>query len=460
MNDDQNWASVVNVLGYGYSGSSAVVDLLQEVEGYTAFPTEFNLIRAADGLIDLEQQLITSWSPIRSMHAITRFRQLAIKLNRPQREVLGDYCGYSVAFSDAFLDLSQAYIDSLIQISRDTEVWHFGDYENSPGHDDAPHMKLYFSAPSQDFFLERTREYLNKLMQVFLSREKSQSVILDQGLEIANLAHSSRYLPANRTIVVDRDPRDILADTQQRKIRWIPHDNVDEFILYSRILRQRSVDHELSDGKTLRIRLEDLVFDYETTKDVIFSFLDIDPSRHQEKKLTLFDPSHSVANIGLWKNSPDQDVMARLADAGIEDVRASKRPVVYAAMCADILHHGHLNIIRESAKLGRLTVGLLTDEAIESYKTGPVMSFDERKSVVQGVRGVEDVIAQESLDYRPNLRRLKPDFVVHGDDWLIGVQQETRQQVLQVLSEWEGELVELPYTEGVSSTKFRSRLGS
>ena len=129
-------------------------------------------------------------------------------------------------------------------------------------------------------------------------------------------------------------------------------------------------------------------------------------------------------------------------------------------MCADILHRGHLNIVQEALKLGSLTVGLLTDEAIKSYKTKPVMSFDERKFVVESIRGVKSVIAQKSLDDRPALRHLKPDFVVHGDDWQTGVQQVTRQQVLSVLSEWDGVLVEVAYTEGVSSTQFRSQLNS
>ena len=102
---------------------------------------------------------------------------------------------------------------------------------------------------------------------------------------------------------------------------------------------------------------------------------------------------------------------------------------VYVAMSADLLHHGHINIIRESAKLGEVTVGVLTDKAIASYKRLPYLSYAERKEVVKAMKGVHKVVPQETLDYCPNLEKYKPDIVVHGDDWKTGVQSKVRQQV-------------------------------
>ena len=125
---------------------------------------------------------------------------------------------------------------------------------------------------------------------------------------------------------------------------------------------------------------------------------------------------------------------------------------VYVAMSADIIHPGHLNIIREAAKLGEVTVGVLTDAAIASYKRLPYMSYEQRAAVVAALKGVVQVIPQEQLDYIPNLRKLKPDFVVHGTDWREGVQSKTRQGVIDVLAEWGGRLVEPEYTQGISST--------
>jgi len=131
---------------------------------------------------------------------------------------------------------------------------------------------------------------------------------------------------------------------------------------------------------------------------------------------------------------------------------------VYLGMSADLVHPGHINIIKAAAELGELTVGLLTDKAITSYKRLPYMSYEQRLSVVENIKGVAHVIPQETLDYRKNLDLLKPDYVVHGDDWKEGVQYKTRLQVLNKLAEWGGELIEVPYTQGISSTKLNASL--
>ena len=127
-------------------------------------------------------------------------------------------------------------------------------------------------------------------------------------------------------------------------------------------------------------------------------------------------------------------------------------PTVYVGMSADLLHPGHMNILKVARNYGDVIVGLLTDSAIASYKRLPYMSFDQRLAVIENIKGVSRVIAQETLDYIPNLRLLRPNFVVHGDDWKTGVQANTRQAVIDVLKEWDGELVEVPYTSGISSS--------
>lgn len=126
---------------------------------------------------------------------------------------------------------------------------------------------------------------------------------------------------------------------------------------------------------------------------------------------------------------------------------------VYVGMSADLLHPGHLNILEKARQHGNVTVGLLTDAAIATYKRLPYMTFEQRKLVLEAIKGVERVVPQETLDYEPNLRKYKPDYVVHGDDWKEGVQRQTRERVIDVLAEWGGELVEVPYTAGVSSTQ-------
>nr|WP_292913542.1 methyltransferase domain-containing protein [Nitrosomonas sp.] len=127
-------------------------------------------------------------------------------------------------------------------------------------------------------------------------------------------------------------------------------------------------------------------------------------------------------------------------------------------MSADLVHPGHLNILTKAAELGEVTVGLLTDEAIASYKRLPYMSYAERETVISAIKGVSRVVPQTTLDYTPNLQRLKPDYVVHGDDWREGVQQQTRQRVIDTLHAWGGQLVEIPYTQGVSSTRLHKAM--
>lgn len=131
---------------------------------------------------------------------------------------------------------------------------------------------------------------------------------------------------------------------------------------------------------------------------------------------------------------------------------------VYVGMSADVLHNGHINIINEAAKLGEVTVGVLTDKAVASYKRLPYLTFEERKTVVAALKGVARVVAQETLDYRPNLEKYRPDIVVHGDDWKTGVQAKVRQQVSDTLANWDGYIVDIPYTPDISSSRVNAAI--
>lgn len=131
---------------------------------------------------------------------------------------------------------------------------------------------------------------------------------------------------------------------------------------------------------------------------------------------------------------------------------------VYIGMCADFIHHGHLNVIKEARKYGKVIVGLLTDKTIASYKRIPMLSYEDRKFIMENIKGVDTVIPQVTLSYRQNLLKIKPDYVVHGDDWAIGVQRKTRQEVIDTLYEWNGKLIEIPYTDGISSTMLHDQM--
>lgn len=131
---------------------------------------------------------------------------------------------------------------------------------------------------------------------------------------------------------------------------------------------------------------------------------------------------------------------------------------VYVGMSADMIHPGHLNIIHEACKLGSVTVGVLTDAAIASYKRLPYLNYEQRAEIVSNIKGVDRVVPQTTLDYVPNLRELKPDYVVHGDDWKEGVQAKTRQRIIEAMAEWGGKVIDIPYTQGISSTAMNQRL--
>ncbi len=131
----------------------------------------------------------------------------------------------------------------------------------------------------------------------------------------------------------------------------------------------------------------------------------------------------------------------------------SQKKSVYVAMSIDLVHPGHLNIINEASKYGEVIIGLLTDKAIASYKRVPLMEYKDRYKVVSAIKNVSKVIKQSTHDYSPNLRKLKPNYVIHGDDWKYGVQRNIRSKVIKELKKWNGKLIEIPYTKGISSTK-------
>ncbi len=126
---------------------------------------------------------------------------------------------------------------------------------------------------------------------------------------------------------------------------------------------------------------------------------------------------------------------------------------VYLGMSIDVLHHGHINIINEATKHGQLTIGLMTDELIAKNKRIPLLKFDDRKKILLSIVGVHEVIVQDEWSYVSNIKKLKPDYFFHGDDWLDGPLASIRSDVIATLESYGGKLIEIPYTKGVSSTE-------
>ena len=126
--------------------------------------------------------------------------------------------------------------------------------------------------------------------------------------------------------------------------------------------------------------------------------------------------------------------------------------------CTDVIHEGHLNIIEQAHKYGRVVVGALSDEALIRYNRFPTISFDERIKMYQELEGVDEVIVQNTIMYDDVIKKLKPDYVVHGDNWREGAESVIRENVLSLLSEYGGELIEVPYTYNEKVRKIDSTL--
>lgn len=129
-----------------------------------------------------------------------------------------------------------------------------------------------------------------------------------------------------------------------------------------------------------------------------------------------------------------------------------EKKLAYVPMVADYLHPGHLNIINKAAELGDVMVGLFTDKAVASYKRLPFMTYEQRRLILENVKGVTSVVPQDEKDYEPNLRKYKPDFLVHGTDWKEGPLKKARERAFEVMAEWNGEVIEPEYTKDISST--------
>lgn len=119
---------------------------------------------------------------------------------------------------------------------------------------------------------------------------------------------------------------------------------------------------------------------------------------------------------------------------------------VYMCFSTDIIHGGHIAIIKKAQKLGRLIIGVLSDEAVASYKRMPLVPASERKRLFENIAGVYKVVDQDTLSYKENLEKYKPSIVVHGDDWCTGFQRPIRDEVTSILASYGGKLVEFPYS--------------
>lgn len=130
---------------------------------------------------------------------------------------------------------------------------------------------------------------------------------------------------------------------------------------------------------------------------------------------------------------------------------------VYMCFATDIIHGGHISIIKKAQKLGKLIIGVLSDEAVASYKRMPLVPASERKRLFENITGVYKVVDQDKLSYKENMEKYKPSIVVHGDDWVTGFQRPIRDEVTSILATYGGKLIEYPYSADPKYAEINAR---
>ncbi len=133
---------------------------------------------------------------------------------------------------------------------------------------------------------------------------------------------------------------------------------------------------------------------------------------------------------------------------------------VYLGMIGDIMHPGLINIITEGAKYGDVMIGLYTDKAIATHKRLPYLTYDQRKAVIEKIVGVKEIVPQDDWSYVPNLEKYKPDYIIHGDDWQYGPDKYIRDEVFKTMEKLGGEVIEIPYTIGISASSLKEAIDS
>ena len=131
---------------------------------------------------------------------------------------------------------------------------------------------------------------------------------------------------------------------------------------------------------------------------------------------------------------------------------------VYVGIIADLVHAGHIKILKEAAKYGEVTVGLLTLKACGELNDIPYLDYNKRKEVLENLSMIKNIIPQDSASYKDNLLKIQPDFVIHGDDWQFGYQKKYRTEVLELLRQWNGKLIEVPYSHDINEIKVKENI--
>ena len=316
------------VSGYGWSGSSACVDLLKEFEGFGALQGEFRIAKDPYGLRDLEGSLVHNWDFIRHDVAIRDFLAFCKVLSRETGLFSKVGKNFANKLNIDFMLESKSYINRLTNMTYlgDTFVHRYNipayknfimKARNKLGKNNAKLM--YFARPNEVDFIRETRDYIDSLFVNYMSIEKINTLVLDQAIPPTNIIGTSKYFKNIKIIIVDRDPRDIYVNMIRGRgllgPELIKRDSVDKYIKWHTLMRKMSKNDKNNKDilkKVIRLNFEDLVLDYDSSVAKIFDFIGVNGVHSQKYKF--FNPNASAANIGLWKEYHNQEVMQEIAN--------------------------------------------------------------------------------------------------------------------------------------------------
>ena len=312
----------ISIIGYGWTGSSVVVDLLREYDDYEGPDFEFSMIWEPNGILDLENALVDNWDFLRHDTAIRDFITYCEIQNRKG----GKFSSFGIDISNKldvdFIFETNSYIDKLIDFKYqgNTRLLYYKlsafkllikKVLRKLFNGNISSQEMYMAKPSKDKFLTETRIFIDKLFQKYANKNNIQNVILDQAIPASNILKTMNYFNQIKSIVIDRDPRDVYVNLIKRKVligaECSMEDSehcVKKFVKWHKILRaQDSIEN--NDKKILRLKFENVILDYENSINKIHTFLDI-KTKHSKKK-KYFNPELSEKKIGLWKSYKHQE---------------------------------------------------------------------------------------------------------------------------------------------------------
>ena len=135
-----------------------------------------------------------------------------------------------------------------------------------------------------------------------------------------------------------------------------------------------------------------------------------------------------------------------------------KIKTIYVPLAVDILHSAHINILKKAKKYGKVVVGLLTDSAIAEYKKFPLINYKERYKTLEGIKYIDQIVEQKNWDYSENIKKYKPNYFIHGDDWKSGIQKNQRKKVIKALKKINSKLIEVPFSRNISSSEIKHKI--